>query len=297
MSLSKIVFLAAIFLILVPYVGDNDFWLHLRIGEIIIEENHFPRTDPLSFTGSGEEFINHEWLPQIIFYLLLDVGGFLSVTVFAAVVGVILFGLLLYRKQLSWPLMVFLCVVAYSFKPFIVPRPQIFAYLLLLGLMLVIERKKLYLIPLILFLWANIHASVILALPILFIVFIFERDRKFLFFSLIGLAATLINPFGYKIYWHALQPIRFSEAYHYLLETRPIYKLFPALPHLLVTHLAVIFLAATNLFRTKFKVLKPYEAILCLMFLAMPFVAVKYLPFAWAAVLLAVIKTIPDPEQ
>ncbi|OGM99481.1 MAG: hypothetical protein A2817_02610 [Candidatus Yanofskybacteria bacterium RIFCSPHIGHO2_01_FULL_39_8b] len=64
MSSRKVIFLAAIFLILIPYVGDNDFWLHLRMGEIMFENGLFPKTDILLFTNFGKEWINHEWLPQ-----------------------------------------------------------------------------------------------------------------------------------------------------------------------------------------------------------------------------------------
>ena len=286
MNLNKLVFLAAIFLALFPYVGDNDFWFHLRTGEIIIEENHFPKTDILSFTGEGKEWINHEWLPQSVFYLLFDLGGYLSIAIFAAIAGAALFALLLYNRQLSWPLIAFLFLVAYSLKPFIVPRPQIFAYLLLLVLVLAIERKKFVFIPIILFIWANVHASIILALPILFAALFFEKDKRFLLFSLLGIALTLINPFVYKIYWHALQPLRFSEAYHQLLETRPIYQVFSSFPHLLVVHLFIIFIAVKNFKILNFKLL--------ILFLVMPFVAVKYLPFSWLAVLPMIIKAFPQ---
>ena len=180
MNLSKIIFLIAVFLVLIPYVGDNDLWLHLRMGELIVEEGYFPRTDVLSFTGEGKEWINHEWFPQTVFYELFKYGGFVAVSLFSALMGTVIFALLIRGRKFSWPLVIFLFLIAYNLKPFIVPRPQIFAYALLLGLVLAIgwyyrtgSRKIIFVLPTILFLWGNVHASVILALPIFLAVFSF----------------------------------------------------------------------------------------------------------------------------
>ena len=153
-----------------------------------------------------------------------------------------------------------LFLVAYSLKPFIVPRPQIFAYLLLLGLILAIEwyyqtknKKIIFILPAILFLWASIHASVILALPIFLTVLVFEfgplakfnrsaldyREKMWLA-SAMGLALvfSLANPFGFKIYWQALQPLRFP-AFNFLIETSRFIR--PYYPAILLTHLGIIF--------------------------------------------------------
>lgn len=340
MSFHKIIFLAAIFFVLVPYVGDNDFWLHLRTGEIIVEEGHFPRTDVLSFTGQGKEWIDHEWFPQIIFYSLFKYGGFAAISLFSALMGTAIFALLLRNKKLSWLLIPLLFFVAYALRPFIVPRPQIFAYALLLGMVMTIgwyyrtrpvrssldevpkgtrasgasetsngtkSKKIIFVLPAILFLWGNMHASVILALPVFASVLAFEfgplakfnrsqlsrQEKEWLISAMfLALIFSLLNPFGYKIYWQALQPLRFTEAYNLLLETQPIYK-FPSPMYLFMTHMTIIFVGARHFFRKRFSVIRPYELIIFLFFIAMPFVAVKYTPFAWAAILPVFLKILP----
>ena len=139
MNFRKAIFLFAIFIILVPHISDGDFWLHLRMGELMVEDGIFPRTDVLSFTNEGKEWINHEWLPQIIFYSLFKYGGFVSISLFVALIGTVVFTLVLIGKKLTWFSLSFLLLIAYSLKPFILPRPQVFAYLMLLSLMLTIE--------------------------------------------------------------------------------------------------------------------------------------------------------------
>lgn len=291
----------AIFFILAPHVSDGDFWLHLRTGEVIVEDGIFPRTDILSFTNEGKEWINHEWLPQTIFYLLFKFGGFIAISLFTALAGTAIFALMMIGKKLTWFYFVFLFLIAYSLKPFIIPRPQIFAYLMLLGLVLAIEwyhrtksKKIVFILPAILFLWANMHASVILALPILFFFLIFERERRwFLITTLLGVGLTFVNPFGYKIYWQALQPLRFSLAYNALLETQPIYKVLYQ-PTILGTHLAMIFVFLWHLLKKRLLIIRPHELVIFVLFMAMPFVAVKYTPFAWIAVLPIFLKALPD---
>lgn len=318
MNFRKIIFLAAIFLILIPYVGDNDFWLHLRTGEIIVEEGHFPRTDVLSFSGEGKEWINHEWFPQTIFYSLFKYGGFGTISLFSALMGTALFVLLLRGRKLSWVLVPFLFLVAYALRPFIVPRPQIFAYVLLLGLILTIRwyyrtknKKIIFILPAILFLWGNAHASVILVLPIFASILIFEfsplakfncdklsrqEKERLILAMLLALFFSLLNPFGYKIYWQALQPLRFAEAYNLLLETQPIYK-FPSPIYLFLTHAAIIFAILGRFVKRFFSLLRPFELIIFLVFAAMPFFAVKYLPFAWVAILPVFLKILPDFDK
>ena len=132
MNFRKIILLLSIFLILFPYVGDNDFWLHLRAGEIIVQERSLSGTDVISFTNIGKEWINHEWLAQVVFYLLYQAGGFLAITIFTALIGTAIFGVIIKGRKVSWTEYSFLFVLAYSLRPFIVPRPQIFAYFFLI---------------------------------------------------------------------------------------------------------------------------------------------------------------------
>lgn len=314
-SFHKLIFLVAVFFILVPYVGDNDFWLHLRTGEIMVENGYFPRTDVLSFTNQNEGWVNHEWLSQIIFYSTFKYGGFSTVSLLTALAGTLIFLLMLAKRKLSGLVLASLFLVAYSLKPFIVPRPQIFAYLLLLGLILAIEwyyqtknKKIIFILPAILFLWASIHASVILALPIFLTVLVFEfgplakfnrsaldyREKMWLA-SAMGLALvfSLANPFGFKIYWQALQPLRFSAAFNFLIETQPIYKA-PYYPAILLTHLGIIFAVFWHIFKRGLSVLRPYEVVIFVLFSTMPFIAVKYIPFAWVVITPIFLKILPN---
>jgi len=56
-------------------VLPNDFWWHLRTGQIILTEGQIPTTDLFSFTSYGEPWINQAWLMQIFYHAVYSAGG------------------------------------------------------------------------------------------------------------------------------------------------------------------------------------------------------------------------------
>ena len=68
--------------------GDADTWFHLRTGAFIVQNHKLPAPDPFSWTTNmgepaypGEETtrdlnLKHEWLAQVILYLVYAAGGF-----------------------------------------------------------------------------------------------------------------------------------------------------------------------------------------------------------------------------
>ena len=85
--------LAALFLcgIFSTEAADTDFWWHLKTGEYIVEHGKLPVPDPFSYTSGygepaypGEETVRyfnltHEWLAQVLWWLLYQLGGFPAV--------------------------------------------------------------------------------------------------------------------------------------------------------------------------------------------------------------------------
>ena len=69
-SVFAIVFVSAFF-----RIADLDFWWHLKTGQIILETATVPDHEIYSFTANGREYIDHEWLFQVILYLLYSAAG------------------------------------------------------------------------------------------------------------------------------------------------------------------------------------------------------------------------------
>lgn len=304
---------------LVPYVGDNDFWFHLRIGEAMWEERVFPRTEMFSFTAADMPWTNHEWLVQLTLYATYAAFGFGGVGILVGLIGAAMAGAMLWEhRQSLWSSLLLVFLSFAVLRPFFVPRPQIFAYALLLALILVLARyyrakitRTAWGIPAIMLVWGNVHASVLIGAGVLGVVVATEFVRRFsgrspgalsprefrtlATVSAVGIVASLINPFFHQVYVYALQPLWYAKAYHSLIETKPIFQNLNHTPVLfaLLGHLALGGLFGWFLIRRRGTV-QLYEKVLFVIFFLAPFASVKYVPFAWMAMLPVVLRQLPE---
>ena len=65
-------------------IADPDLWGHVRFGLDILETGRIVHADPYSYLTGEQPWINHEWLAEVVFYLLYRAGGFPLLTLFAA---------------------------------------------------------------------------------------------------------------------------------------------------------------------------------------------------------------------
>src|SRR5450759_2459929 len=86
----------ALFSMFSAAVGDADTWFHLRTGAYVVQNHRLPDPDPFSWTTylgqpayPGEEAtrdlnLKHEWLAQVILYLVYSAFGFPGMVIFRA---------------------------------------------------------------------------------------------------------------------------------------------------------------------------------------------------------------------
>jgi len=146
-------------------IDDYDFLWHLKTGEMIVKQGP-PLVDFYSFRAEGREWIDAQWLFQVIIYLVYRFSGFAGESFLLAVLVCAIFLLLL---KLCWlkefyPLSIFLCLIAVwsvSFRFNL--RPELFTYLLMMAYLLILERNRkqftlaIYLLPFLQLLWANLE--------------------------------------------------------------------------------------------------------------------------------------------
>jgi hypothetical protein len=48
-------------------ISNNDVWLHLKTGSLILERGAVPRAEEYTFTQEGAPLVDHEWLAQLLF--------------------------------------------------------------------------------------------------------------------------------------------------------------------------------------------------------------------------------------
>lgn len=211
-------FLVSIALFLHPFEGNGDFWHHVNTGRYIIENLKFPNLDTFSFTANGLPWIAHSWGAGFIFYLLLTFSGIVSISVLTMLVAFVTLYLLYILLRSYGPnkfaslLAVTATAVALSTR--FPQRPEIFAYPLTILILLVESKRKenpsiIYLLPIIILIWANLYGSSVLfgvGLIGLLVIRQFIVDGlkykainiKLYAVSLVAFIAAFLNPYTYK---------------------------------------------------------------------------------------------------
>jgi Tfp pilus assembly protein PilF len=146
-------------------IKDFDLWLHLAVGKFITLHKYVPGADFLSCTITGEHWVNHEWLFQVLLYNLYNAFGPSGILKMQIVVVLLTMLLLLFlgdtkNKQLSTSFILLLVYLVYQQRFTI--RPDIFSLLFFAVYIyiLALHIDKKWVVPflsLIQVLWSNMH--------------------------------------------------------------------------------------------------------------------------------------------
>ena len=207
--------------------SDPDLWWHLKVGQEIWQTHALPNADHWSFTAYGKPWIDHEWLSQLLLYLVWRIGGYQALQFFLCAVSSAIVALVyaLCRRycenaevaMLGGFLAFFFGTMGFSL------RPQLIGYALLVLLLLIMERawsgrpRTLWWLPPLFALWVNCHGSWVLGLGILsaasLCAWIAHRRLRFtggpdirLLAGVLGfsMAALLVNPVGIRLLTYPL---------------------------------------------------------------------------------------------
>src|SRR3954447_13188024 len=161
---------------------DYDWWGHLRIGQDIWQHGAIPAVDTYSFTRAGQPFVVHEWLFELLNYLVYRTFTYRGLVVLMAVIVLATYTLhyLLLRalgtgRVLAGALVTWTLVLSFMG---ITMRPHLFSALFLslelwsLYLYRGGQRRAIWLLPPLMVLWVNLHGAWIMGLGtlLLFIV-------------------------------------------------------------------------------------------------------------------------------
>lgn len=202
-----------------------DFWWHLKMGQVILENGAIPRTDIFSFTAAGKLFVVQNWLAETILYTVYSVGGETLLLLFnTAIFIAVIFILWRISSSLShstWASVFATIVVAVCLPVNI--RPQIFSFLLFALFYWILSSwgagcfKRIYWLPILVVAWVNLHGAFVLGLGLMALFLVVEgihlrvtsvagenADRRKIVHLgaalILSLVATLANPEGYGIY-------------------------------------------------------------------------------------------------
>ncbi len=231
-SLSIAIFIIILLLSIEP-IKNYDIWWHLKTGEVIYQGGNILDKDIFSYTKAGENWVNHEWLSQVIFYITYKLFGLYGPITLKIFVLMASFFIIYKRNQLflrgyynifSIAFIVMISHISWLSRPLIFTFLFIPLTLYLLDLYILKNKKIIWSLPLIMLLWVNLHGSFILGLLLLFLYTAntLTHDRKKgVYLSKIfvaSLAVTLINPNTYEILLYPLQYATYSVHSMYIEE-------------------------------------------------------------------------------
>jgi len=119
-----------------------DFWLHVKLGEVIVQTHTLPLTDPFSYILAGKTLQTHyEYLSQIVFYLLFHYGGATGFILFRIAVAIAIGGLLFsIDRKSAWPHILLVIWGLEISRPGFVDRPQLFTFLFFVAFLVLVFR-------------------------------------------------------------------------------------------------------------------------------------------------------------
>jgi hypothetical protein len=236
------VFLAALFLGLFAMaarnVTDPDVWWHLKTGQYIAEHKSVPHTDPFSYTRTGEPWVTHEWLTELLLYELERTTGWAGLIVtFAAVLSGAFFLLYLRCGRAPYVAGVATLCAAWATIPVWGVRPQVLSLLLTSLSLLILERSEhtpkllWWTLPLTL-LWVNLHAGFALGLALSALFLSGEwiehalgystqsasRLRTAALILLLDLLIVPLNPNGLRMFSYPIEVLRSPAMQNYIAE-------------------------------------------------------------------------------
>jgi hypothetical protein len=201
---------------------DTDLWWHLAGGRWIAQTRTLHFADPFSFTCHGRHWFHPEWLSDVIFYAWAKFLGTAALVWLKWGLVVATFGLLFrLLRQIGGhspaAYLAMLAAIAVG-APFFDIRPQLHTFL---GFVVVLSfalplSRRLWILPLVLMLWANLHSGFLLGLFTIIMVLVVsffygEIPRKAATIGLACLLACFVNGNGSEA---LLWPIRFAQDNH-----------------------------------------------------------------------------------
>ena len=223
---------------------DNDIWFLLSHGRYVLEHG-IPKIEVFSM-HSNMSFVMQQWLSASFFWLIYKVSSFFGLRLLLSIVFAVI-TYITYRLcnlisdnntfisfLITLALQIFLAI-------FIVDRPQIFTYMILISELYLLElyikkknKKYLYPLPLLSLIQINMHASMWFMQFLFLLPYVIDSfkiklgfikgegySKKPLFITIILMAlAGLINPYGIDAITYIFGSFGIEEINNYIQEMK-----------------------------------------------------------------------------
>lgn len=219
------IFIFFVFIYATGPIADNDFWWHLKTGEIMVQNGGLLQSDPFNFTSDGivsaieRVILKGYWLWQLMAYALYSLLGFNGISLLNFFTALAMAGVVtrqMRREGVGDVLTILLLTLGFSLvrNTYYLERPQVVSFLLAAILIAQLARVRdggrlSWPLPLLMVFWANIHAGFVFG-DIVLVCFVvgavieyrqdLSRLRHIILWAVIGIGASLINPNGALVF-------------------------------------------------------------------------------------------------
>jgi hypothetical protein len=190
---------------------DPDVWGRLAMGRQLVAAGRIVHEPTFAYTPTWPTWVDHEWLTGLIFYGVHGAFGEPGLIALKASLGLVVLTAVLATAALHGrvgvgPLLIAalaLPTIGYGFAP----RAQTITYALVAVCIFLLERHRvtgrrgsLWCIPPLAALWASCHGGFVVGLGLLAVYVLFARSRDLVVTLIAAVLATLVNPYGPRLW-------------------------------------------------------------------------------------------------
>ncbi len=235
-------------------VRDLDTWWHLKVGEWIVANRAVPHYGLFSMTAANRPWVAYSWGYEVILSRAYQWFGLMGIGVLGIVLTLVnAYAVFWSLRRLCgrfWEAWLLAACTLYTFLFMLMPRPvfvSILLYIVLLTVLLEANRdgrvQRLYWLPVMFLVWANIHIQFIYGLFVLGLFVACQllprltdslgitptylrkaslpaKPLALLFVAC--LLATLIGPYGYHLYEVILSYSKAHYSYEMIVELQAL---------------------------------------------------------------------------
>lgn len=224
---------------------DGDLPRHILTGKSILLSGKLPYTEPFVYPYEAQQYTSHEWLTDIVFYLVFNTLGLEGLILLAAIILATAISMLqssLSRTTGMYIPVLFLtlwgCAITsinWAVRPHIISMLFVVVFLVWVDKLARGKRIQLWYFPALMVLWSNLHGEFIAGILILvaytggatwdYLLTKEKREpdliKKAWFLLAVTVPASLINPYGIRPWLTILKYINNDYLMSRMVEARP----------------------------------------------------------------------------
>lgn len=203
-------------------LADYDLWARLAVGSIFFQTGNVLKHDIFSYLPTKDLWIDHEWGSGVVFYFFVKYFGEWGIFALKAFIifsiFILIFKIIKLQTNKDTPGIFYFIFLGFSLLPGIANllRSQMFTYLFFTLWIYILEKMRreenrlIWILPVTMLLWVNMHGGFLAGIGLVIIYAIGEllnRKNYLKFFGILALIipVTLINPYGFKLWNYIIE--------------------------------------------------------------------------------------------